>query len=123
MQRLYSMFPAGAPGIALLVLRGCFVAALFRISFPVGWLHAIYIALLGMLCVGILTPVVCVIAVIMVLLDLHYIGSVSPVELCITLLSTFAYAFLGPGVYSIDAKLFGRRMLVFTDSSQSRRDE
>lgn len=117
------MFPARTPGIALLVLRGCIVVALFRIPFPEAWLYVTYSALLGMLCLGILTPVVCVAAVIVALLDLPFIRDVSPVELGITLLSTFAYGFLGPGAYSIDAKLFGRRVLMSTDSPRSGRNK
>jgi hypothetical protein len=42
------------------------------------------------------------------------------VELGVVLLSASAYAFLGPGAYSIDGRLFGRRMLVSTDSSRKR---
>jgi len=40
------------------------------------------------------------------------------IEIGIVLLSTASYACLGPGAYSIDARLFGRRILVSTDSSE-----
>ena len=114
------MFPRGAPGIALLVLRGCIGAALAGIAIPSGWPHIAFLALISMLGVGLLTPAVCVLAVIVVLLDLPYIRDFSWVELGIILLSTSSFAFLGPGAYSIDARLFGRRMLVSINSTQAR---
>ena len=116
------MFPAGTPGVALLVLRGCIGAALVGITIPSGWSHIAFWALLGALCIGLLTPVVCILAVIFVLLDLPHIRGPSPVELGIILLSTCSYAVLGPGAYSIDARLFGRRILISTDSDHARRE-
>jgi hypothetical protein len=112
------MFPVGLPGVALLVLRGCIVAALAGIAFPTGWQHFAFRGLLGMLCLGLLTPVVCGVAGAAVLFDLPHLRTGSIVESSIVVLATFAYAFLGPGAYSVDARLFGRRILVSTDSSQ-----
>ena len=114
------MFPAGPPGVALLVLRGCIATALAGIAFPTGWEHVAFLVLLGMLCVGLLTPVVCALVSVTVLLDLPHLRDGNPVELGVVLLSASAYAFLGPGAYSIDGRLFGRRMLVSTDSSRKR---
>jgi hypothetical protein len=113
------MFPVGSPGVALLVLRGCIVAALVGIAFPTGWQHFAFLGLLGMLCLGLLTPVVCGVAAAAVLLDWSHLRTGSSVQLSIVVLATLAYAFLGPGAYSVDARLFGRRILVSTDSSQS----
>lgn len=118
MQRLYSMFPAGAPGVALLVLRCCIATALASIAFPSEWQHRAFFALLIMLGLGLLTPMVCALAIMAVLLDLPHLRHSNPVELGIVLLSASSYAFLGPGAYSIDGRLFGRRMLVSTNSSE-----
>jgi hypothetical protein len=113
------MFPIGSPGVALLVLRGCIVAALAGIAFPTGWQHVAFLGLLGMLCLGLLTPIVCGVAGAAVLLDWPHLLTGSIGQSSIVVLATLAYAVLGPGAYSVDAKLFGRRILVSTDSSQS----
>ena len=117
------MFSVGAPGVSLLVLRVCIATALAGIAFPTGWKHLAFLALLSLLCLGLMTPAVCVLAVIAVLLDLRHVSSINVVEVGIVLLSTSSYAFLGPGAYSIDARLFGRRVIVSTDSSHSGRDD
>jgi ABC-type uncharacterized transport system permease subunit len=109
------MFPAGVPGVALLVLRCCIAAALAGTAFQSGWQHVAFLCLLSLLFFGLLTPIVCGVAVLAVLFDL---AQVRNIEIGIVLLSTASYACLGPGAYSIDARLFGRRMLVSTDSSE-----
>ena len=60
MQRLFSMFPRGAPGIALLVLRVAVAAALWTVgppasSSPVGMTLAFILVGLP-LCLGLVTP-------------------------------------------------------------------
>lgn len=79
--------------------------------------------MLGMLCLEMLTPVVCVAIAIMAPIDLPNLRNGSGIELGITVVSLFAYALLGPGAYSIDAKLFGRRVLLSSDDSRSPKDE
>ena len=49
--------------------------------------------------------------------DLSQVRDMNAIEIGIVLLSTASYACIGPGAYSIDARLFGRRMLVSTDPS------
>jgi hypothetical protein len=66
------MFPAGAPGVALLVLRNCIALALYGMTFPPGWQHVMFLILLAMLCIGLLTPAACVLAAATVLLDQHF---------------------------------------------------
>ena len=113
------MFPAGAPGVALLVLRNCLAIALAGIVFPAGWQHIGFVALLSLLCIGFLTPAVCVIAAIFVLsnlLTLHVIQSAEP---AIIVLSTLSLAVLGPGAFSVDGRLFGRRVVVSSAASST----
>lgn len=116
------MFAAGAPGVALLVLRCCIATDLCGIAFPSGWHRVAFLGLQGLLWIGLLTPVVCVVAAGAVLLDLSHLRIVNVVEIATVLLSAFAYAFIGPGAYSIDVRLFGRRMLVSTDSPELRKE-
>jgi hypothetical protein len=120
-QRLYSMFPAGVPGVALLVLRCCIAVALAGTAFPSGWQHVAFLCLLSLLLLGLLTPIVCGLAVLSVFLDLSEVRNMNAIGIGIILLSTVSYACIGPGAYSIDARLFGRRMLVSTDSSELRK--
>lgn len=112
------MFPAGVPGVALLVLRCCIAVALAETAFPAGWQHVAFLCLLSLLFLGLLTPIVCGVAVLSVFFDLSQVRNMNAIEIGIVLLSTASYACLGPGAYSIDARLFGRRMLVSTDSSE-----
>ncbi len=117
------MFPTGTPGVALLVLRCCLATALAGIALPGGAPHLAFLVLLSLLCLGLLTPVVCALAVIAVLLELPYLRGVGAADVGIVLLSTLAYAFLGPGAYSIDARLFGRRVIVSNEASHTTRDD
>ena len=103
--------------MALLILRVCISIALAGLAFPTGWQHVAFLGLLGLLCAGLLTPIVCGVGAIAVLMDLPEIRSGNVMALAIVVLSTLAYAFLGPGAYSVDAKLFGRRVLISTDSN------
>jgi hypothetical protein len=113
------MFPAGAPGIALLVLRNCIAIALAGSAFPVGWQHAAFLVLLSMLCFGLFTPVVCGIAVAALLFHPAHSSAVFSANIVILALSALSLALLGPGAFSIDARIFGRRVLVSTASSNS----
>ncbi len=109
------MFPPGAPGAALLVLRICISFALAGTAYPTGGEHIAFLLLLSLVCVGLLTPIACVVAAVSVLFDLPAIHGGASVA--IVVLSTLAYAVLGPGAYSVDARLFGRRVLMSTDST------
>jgi hypothetical protein len=116
-QRLYTMFPVGFPGAALLVLRVCIAASFAGIAFPSGWHHWVFLGLLTLLCVGFLTPIVCGVAVSAVFLEWPQLQSGNLTQIVIVAAAGIAYAFLGPGAYSIDARLFGRRKLLSSDGS------
>ena len=117
------MFPVGLPGVALLVLRGCIAASLAAIAFPVGWQHWVFLGLLILLCIGLFTPIVCGVAAAAVFLDLPHLQSGNLTQLIIVTAAAVAYAFLGPGAYSIDARLFGRRKLLSTDAPWPERND
>ncbi len=116
------MFPAGAPGAALLVIRCCIAAALAGIAFPDGWRHVAFMVLLGMLCLGLFTPLVCPAATLIALMDLRHLLTENMIEVAIVLLCASSFTFVGPGAFSIDARLFARRMVLSDHSSHSPMD-
>lgn len=112
------MFPTGAPGFALLVLRCTIVVGLTASAFPTGWRHAAYIVLLVCLALGLFTPIACVLVGVAVMVDVLGDPHARVFQSILILLSALSYAFLGPGAYSIDAALFGRRKLMSSDSTR-----
>lgn len=117
-QKLFSMFPAGAPGIALLLLRVAVAAMLFidpigRVSWPASTCIAVVSLLVAAAVVaGFLTPILALICGALKVYAL--IGTVygSAPLIVLTLLVAFAVAMLGPGAYSLDARMFGRRVVL-----------
>lgn len=117
------MFPAGVPGVALLVLRICIAVALDEIAFSAGWQHIAFLILLGFLCIGMLTPIICGLAAAGVVFELAHTVNVHPLHPLIVVLATLSLAFVGPGAYSVDARLFGRRVVISTSGSDCADDD
>ena len=112
------MFPQGAPGFALLLLR-ISVAMIFLNSIAnqslvssVPLVCAGVLLISGSLSIGFLTPylsVVSFVSGVAILLLNPYSYNVVQVAL---LFNAAALALLGPGAYSVDARLFGLRVIV-----------
>ena len=120
MQRLYSMFPHGGPGVGLLLLRlataTMFVLNVthrFNFSSPtLRWVVVSLIVLISFsLCIGFLTPILSVIACVTAVANLFLVDQGNVVYV-LRILTSGALIFLGPGAYSVDAKLFGLRVTV-----------
>src|ERR1700752_3052721 len=118
MQRLYSMFPAGGPGIGLVLLRasvaaGCFfdgpVLAADNFAQSDVVLRVVLDAALGL---GLLTPLTVLLSCVLAIVDIAALGVMSTPVAWVTLVNAIALGLLGPGAYSLDARLFGRRVLV-----------
>jgi hypothetical protein len=118
------MFPAGAPGWGMLTLR-IGVAASLHIDpgghFTVHPNLLVFVclaALSGSLALGLLTPLASLLAGA-VEVAMQLMGTTSVVLAAVLLgpLDAVVLLLLGPGAYSLDARLFGRRVLVL----QSRR--
>ena len=117
MQKLYSMFPPGLPGSALLLLRASVALALLlhfygeRLSLS-GWIHAAATAICAALCIGYLTPVVAATALLLHGLIWFCAGVDSAAMAVVVTFDAVALALLGPGAYSVDSYRFGRRVVV-----------
>jgi uncharacterized membrane protein YphA (DoxX/SURF4 family) len=121
------MFPAGAPGIALLMLRVSLAAAILdggpdclktSVAPPI---CVVLAAQSLLLCIGFITPVVSVIACVFELASLVIAAQTDMRFIVLSSLNAAAIALLGPGAYSLDARLFGRRLIVFRSDGRSNR--
>jgi putative oxidoreductase len=122
LQRLFSTFPDGWPGLGLLLLRAGFSSHLIFIAISdlssrpsdPAIVSPNFLAVAGgaLLLVGLWTPVVgslVAAAEVWIALSLHSLHQEHMwVHLCLALTSV-SLAMLGPGAWSIDARLFGRR--------------
>ena len=77
-----------------------------------GWALIAFVLLATVLSMGLLTPMVAILALAARLVGPMSVFAGSEGALCMTILSTLALAMLGPGAYSIDARRFGRRVLI-----------
>ena len=117
MQRLFSIFPPGAPGLALLLLRTSVGVMLFAAMLnregpnPPSLLVAT--ALLAAICLGLglLTPYLAVAAGALAVANLLASPTADLVQVA-PIVDALVLALLGPGAYSLDARLFGRRVTV-----------
>src|SRR5271170_5797106 len=112
------MFPSGIAGFALLVLRFSVAGLLLMSAFPGGDISAYSLkalaifAVSGVLCLGAFTPVVCLLPIFLEAATLLRLGKEAAAVTILHILVTASLLFLGPGAYSVDAKLFGRRIVV-----------
>jgi uncharacterized membrane protein YphA (DoxX/SURF4 family) len=111
------MFPAGVAGVALLILRLCVAGTIVLPTHLLGGLAPPTISTLLMgtlalaLCLGTFTPVSCVLVLPMQFCALTRLGF-DAAETVIHASMTVSLLMLGPGAYSVDARLFGRRRIL-----------
>jgi len=114
MQRLFSVFPNALPGAGLLLLRLCdgllllvhsAILSGFKMSLE-GLAQLVAAGAGSLILVGLATPFAAAVGAVTVLcID-------APLENRIVLATTGAtLALLGPGAWSIDARLYGRRRI------------
>ena len=126
MQRLFSTFPGGRPGAALLLLRLAVCGTLLLLGGTYleyadqasAWTSALGVlaAVSGAsLLIGFLTPISVVAGLLAIGLALWWPPPGTPVLLngqltaLLVVVVAVAVALLGPGALSLDARLFGRR--------------
>jgi putative oxidoreductase len=136
LQRLFSTFPAGRPGAALLLLRiaigvtSAVQGSLYLSNggkWTIGALLPCFLLVAGgaFLLLGFLTPLASAsVAIVEAANAISWIaapignlfdGRLGFLEM---IAMAAAIALLGPGAFSIDARLFGRREIVFPPSSR-----
>jgi uncharacterized membrane protein YphA (DoxX/SURF4 family) len=111
------MFPAGTAGAALFILRVSIAVSLLvdgtahwalTNSF---WAAALFVLPAGLLCLGFLTPYCAGAGLILQLIILAAFHGPDTLHLSLSMVNCGVLAVLGPGAYSIDARLFGRRIV------------
>lgn len=112
------MFPQGGPGVALLLLR-ISVAATFLMNAANGsrvisspLLFAGVLLVCASLVIGFLTPYLSVVALAAAVASLVIGPHSSNFIFVFSIFDSVALGLLGPGAYSLDARLFGRRVTV-----------
>lgn len=113
------MFPAQLPGIGLLLLRFSIAGTIvtlgshYEATAPIArWLVVGEIGLAVLLCIGYLTPPVASVCCLLEFLLLTGISHEYMLIFCALMIpETLALALVGPGAYSLDAQLFGRRLI------------
>ncbi len=87
-----------------------------RLDLSTNTLHLSILSLLVIVCTGLLlgflTPFLAIVACAVALLNLFFTAQGMNVVYVLRILTSAALFFLGPGAYSIDARLFGLRVAV-----------
>jgi hypothetical protein len=125
MQRLFSMFPTGQAGIALALLRLTAAAMLLMMAFPRGdfitsqWAFAGLSVLAAFFFLGAFTPILCTLCCCIELAAVFGLRGVDALHMVFSIVDTAALGLLGPGGYSLDARMFGRRRVILSTDDNS----
>jgi uncharacterized membrane protein YphA (DoxX/SURF4 family) len=112
------MFPAGIAGVALFVLRSSVAVSLIVDTtahgslFKPPWLFLVVAVPASLLCIGLMTPYCAALTGLMQLAALLTFAGPNKFHLGLSVLNSAVVAVLGPGAYSVDARIFGRRLLI-----------
>ena len=112
------MFPGGLPGVALLLARLATASVLilvFRDGLDALWPTVPLVLLAASLVAGLLTRIMAAIGAALVLFGATRAGGVLAGVLALSALHILGLALTGGGAYSLDARLFGRRVIRLDD--------
>lgn len=119
------MFRSGRTGVALLIMRLCLVGTLSLHAYRFGpivslfWSAPILVLTATALGLGAMTAIACV---LYCAAEIGFMLSATGFDATILILSipvATALALLGPGAYSLDARIFGRRVIVLPPDENS----
>ena len=118
-QRLFSLFPSGLPGFALLLLRASVALAILLEGYAQrqelsGLVLGALVMLSATLCMGFLTPLAAALALVFQMVSWVSLSDYGIELHAVAILDALALALLGPGAYSVDAYRFGRRIVLPT---------
>jgi|SRR5215469_4798779 len=117
------MFPAGAAGSGLVLLRVCAAGMLVRngtthsTASIATWEISGICIVAGAFCLGAFTPVTCGASVVLQVLLVLGAHQPDPFQFAFSFCVTATLFLVGPGAFSLDARLFGRRLIVHSDST------
>ena len=126
MQKFFSAFPGGWPGLGLLLLRALVGVTLFaqilsylgstKLSVLSLVVTALVLIIASCLLVGFMTPIAAmVIGMTAIALAVSNVIETNQTLLNVIVLTT-TVALLGPGAFSIDARMFGRREILIPNT-------
>ena len=124
MQRLFSMFPTGLVGVALLILRVSVAitivinAAECWASTLSSWVIVGFVLAALSLCLGLLTPYFSLLSSLLQTGVLLFAGG-NRFQFVTSIVGSGIVSVLGPGAYSVDCRLFGRRLLELPTERES----
>ena len=121
LQKLFSAFPGGWPGLGLLLLRALVGVTLIAQTLTyveseksnlLSWLVAATVLIIAScLLVGFMTPIAAVVIGLATTGLIIFTVNPNQTGLNVIVLTT-VIALLGPGAFSIDARMFGRREIL-----------
>jgi putative oxidoreductase len=118
-QRLFSTFPNAWPGIGLLILRAAAGFSALAMAHRVSDLtettallaRCLIVAVTVLLWIGLWTPIVAVAAAALQISGV-FLGQELSAASGVNVAVDLALAMLGPGGWSLDARLFGRKRII-----------
>jgi hypothetical protein len=111
------MFPVGTVGAALFLLRMLVVTNLVWEGtahwtlVTSAWIAIAFVIPAICLAAGVLTPYFAIFGCVIQMIATYEVGGRHGLQLVLSILSSAVLAALGPGAYSIDSLLFGRKKI------------